>query len=116
MTYGGLIVSVLLAWLAHGGLVLVYRKWFASTTTLSFRFAHALEIFLTTGIAMYIYASIVTNQPTVPAAIAVTLGALLVLDGILLAGVKSLRQSFDLWHFASAYFAVATAVMITFSL
>jgi hypothetical protein len=116
MHYGGLILTIVMAWLVHGGLVLLYRKWFPTTKMLSFRLTHVLEIFLTTGAAMYVYVSQATNRPSVFLAIATTLGLLLMLDSVLLVRVKTLRQSFDLWHFIAAYLAVAGAVLIAFNL
>jgi hypothetical protein len=103
-----LIIYTLLAWLVHVGLYSVYSRWFSSTKSVLFRLAHSLEVGITVAVMLSFY----SQNISMPTILATILGTLLVVDGVLYASIKNIRQKFDALHFIAAYTVVALTVII----
>lgn len=111
-----LVSYIIVAWIIHSGLTTLYMQAFDSVASLYFRIAHALEIFITTLITLFLYMVTITDNLPNFEAVGIVLATLIVLDFIGLIAVPKLRTLFDPLHFATAYTVITAAVLISYAI
>jgi len=100
------------AWAVHSLLASRYVKRFRSTKQLEFRLTHALEIFTTVTVAVWLYRRNSEEPESSPfEALVETAGTLVTLDSMSFVLSRKLRKSFDPLHIVVAYAAVFGGVL-----
>lgn len=113
MEAASLSVFVFLTWVIHGAVSGVYSKRFASTRSLGFRAVHAIEIFTLTLIMMLAYKAVTDSEPAISLSIGVALAVLMILDGAVMYFSRTVRNTFDVLHFVTAYLSVTAAIILS---
>ena len=103
-------------WVLHVILVTTYTKLFSDTHGLLFRFVYAVELSATFSLVTAIFLRIVTAAPSLWVVLATTLGFLSIVDTVLSLTVRSVHQTFDVFHFIAAYSLLAICLTVVYKL
>ena len=106
-----IIITTFCAWLVHAGLVVIYIRAFASTSSLGFRLLHGAEIFLVMFLA-FMFALPKIGSVSNILLVLVSLATLAVIDVTVFSVAKSWQEHFDAYHFITAFSAVALALLL----
>lgn len=110
MQIAQIILTTFFAWLIHAGLVILYVRAFASASALSFRLLHGVEIFLVMFLA-FLFALPKIGPISNLILVLVSLATLAVIDVTVFNLAKNWQNHFDVYHFITAFSAVALALL-----
>lgn len=114
MKFLPLLATIIVTWIVHVVLVTGYMKLFTNTHVLLFRLVYAIELTITFSLGVWLY----YNYAKQPLSMAIVLASVIIylcaVDTILSMTVKSVRDQFDILHFAVAYTSLGVCIFLLF--